>query len=134
MKEDISIVIVTYNRLEWLKKSLEKVLNQTEKFKEIIIVNNASNDGTKEYLNTIKEIKVLNMNSNLGGSGGFYAGMKYFIDNKFEGWLTIMDDDCLIEEKFVEKILKLKKNKKNSYTPFVYNIEDQELNRLFSKN
>ena len=134
MEENLSVIIVTYNRLEWIKKSLEKVLNQSLKFKEIIVVNNASTDGTGEYLNSLEGIKVLNMQTNLGGSGGFYTGMKFFIDNDFDGWVTLMDDDCLLEEKFVEKfLLKVKKDKKNSYIPFVFNIENKKVNRLFSK-
>ena len=46
----IACVIVTYNRLDLLKECVDACLNQTVKFSDIIIVNNASTDGTSKYL------------------------------------------------------------------------------------
>ena len=44
----ISIVIVTYNRLELLKKCLKKALSQ--KLADVIVINNASTDETENYI------------------------------------------------------------------------------------
>ena len=57
MKDKIGVVIVTYNRLEKLKIALKKFENQTKKQAYILVVNNASNDGTLEYLNDWKKNK-----------------------------------------------------------------------------
>ena len=46
-----SIVIVTFNALDYVKKCLESVLKNTSQHHEIIIVDNASEDPTREYLN-----------------------------------------------------------------------------------
>ena len=51
----IGVVIVTYNRLEKLKIALESYEKQKVKPKYILVVNNNSNDGTKEYLEQWKE-------------------------------------------------------------------------------
>lgn len=86
-------VIVTYNRLSYLKTTIAKSLEFG--FDEIIIINNASNDGSIEYLATLteKKIKVLNLPENSGGAGGFYAGLSY-VREKFEsGWVCLFDDD-----------------------------------------
>ena len=49
MKLNCCSVIVTYNRKELLCRSLEKNLEQTAG-QDIIIIDNASTDGTKELL------------------------------------------------------------------------------------
>ena len=50
----ICAIVVTYNRLELLKLTIERLLNQTRKLDEIIIINNASTDGTNEFLDGMK--------------------------------------------------------------------------------
>lgn len=94
----IGIVLVTFNRLDKLKKSLEQIINQTRKPEAMVIVNNASTDGTKEYLEAWSQnsygfaVEILNLPSNTGGSGGFYSGLeavlKYSVD-----WIWLQDDD-----------------------------------------
>ena len=44
---NISVVIPTYNRVQFLKRSIDAVINQTIKPFEIIIVDDGSNDGTE---------------------------------------------------------------------------------------
>ena len=74
-KIKIACVIVTYNRLEKLRKCLSCYENQSICPSEIIIVNNNSSDGTKEFLEQWKcldsSIKktVINLESNQGGAG-----------------------------------------------------------------
>ncbi len=84
-------VIVTYNRLLELKQCLEHVRQQSSKSFDILVVNNGSTDGTREFLAKEKDLKVINQD-NLGGSGGFYTGEKYALDNGYE-WVWLMDDD-----------------------------------------
>lgn len=49
----ISIYIPTHNRLELLKRAVGSVLNQTYKSIEVIICDDGSSDGTKEYLHNL---------------------------------------------------------------------------------
>jgi glycosyltransferase involved in cell wall biosynthesis len=62
----LSIVILTYNRLNSLKNCIDSVIKHTKSPYEIIVVNNNSNDGTKEYLDTLKNITALNLDNNYG--------------------------------------------------------------------
>ena len=52
MSKDVSVcaVIVTYNRLDVLKNSLAGIVAQTAKISTILVVDNNSTDGTREYL------------------------------------------------------------------------------------
>lgn len=99
---DICAVIVTFNRLECLKKALKKYEEQLKRPKYLLIVNNNSSDGTKEYLETWKqepsEIQkiVLHLPSNTGGAGGFHAGMEKALELDCD-WVWVSDDDAYPE-------------------------------------
>lgn len=49
----ISVYITTRNRRELLERAVESVLNQTKSAKEIIIVDDASSDDTKNFINSL---------------------------------------------------------------------------------
>lgn len=108
MKEPLlTIAIPTYNRLEKLKVSLKKVLDYTEGHDEIeiFVSDNASTDGTKEYVANIqKENRNLNYyrnETNLGFDGNFLNCFR-----KARGkYLWILSDDDWLMENAVKTVL-----------------------------
>ena len=92
-------VLVTYNRLDNLKIALQHYESQTNKNFTLVIVDNNSTDGTKQYLEAWKQTAsefqkdVIFLPSNSGGSGGFYTGEKYAMGLKPD-WLFVADDDA----------------------------------------
>lgn len=106
MKNKILAIVVTYNRLDDLKSCIECLRNQSYKDFDVIIINNGSTDGTKEWLDTQADLFVINQ-SNLGGAGGFYAGQKYAMDNGYE-WVWMMDDDGLADKDELFELMKYK--------------------------
>lgn len=108
-KIKIAAVIVTYNRIDLLKKVLKSFDEQSRHPDYIIIVNNASIDGTKEYLENWEnedvegQIKfVLHTKSNLGGSGGFYLGTEKAMQTDAT-WIWVSDDDAFPHSDVFEK-------------------------------
>lgn len=97
----LGTVIVTYNRLNLLKECIEACLKQTYSFEKIIVINNASTDGTEEYLNTLKHdnLMIINSEKNLGGAGGFYLGIKNAINQELD-YLLLIDDDAIIDKNY----------------------------------
>lgn len=92
-------VIVTYNRKSKLTIAIDSLLNQTAKPQKIIIIDNASTDGTTNYLkargyldNPLVDYRL--MDSNLGGSGGFHEGFKYALSQSGFDFITVSDDDA----------------------------------------
>lgn len=95
----IDVVVVTFNRLNKLKNTLSCYNNLSVKPRNIIVVNNNSSDGTKEYLDgwftieTTYRKHVIHLDNNIGGSGGFYEGQKYAMQLNPD-WIMISDDDA----------------------------------------
>lgn len=102
----IAAVIVTYNRLAKLPKTLETVLAQSYGCEWVVVVNNNSTDGTREFLDGLSDprLKVLHLDDNLGGAGGFEHGMAYGY-NLGADYVWIMDDDCYPEPRALEILL-----------------------------
>ena len=102
----LGVVIVTYNRLELLKECIYNCINQSYKFNKIIIVNNASSDGTEEYLRhlTYDNVVIVTSKENFGGAGGYYLGVKEA--NKYNlDYLLFIDDDAIIDENYNKNIV-----------------------------
>ncbi len=78
---DVSIIILTYNQLSFTKECLQSIEKYTKKIKyEVIIVDNASTDGTPEYLKSIRKsnanYKIILNSENLGYAGGNNLGIR----------------------------------------------------------
>lgn len=106
------VVIVTYNRIEKLQKTLSCYERQLKKIDTVIIVDNCSTDGTnkflKKYLTEKRnfKIKVLTMSENIGGAGGFFEGMKYAMQIGLD-WVYISDDDAYVDNSALTEIEKI---------------------------
>lgn len=73
----VSIIIPTYNLVSVFKECLNSVLNQDYRNTEIIVVDNASTDGTSTMiLEKFKTVILIRNNKNLGSTGGMNAGLK----------------------------------------------------------
>lgn len=94
MNKKIAAIIVTFNRKDLLVECIDNLKKQTIKLSEIIVVNNNSNDGTKEILTTIKGITVINLEKNIGGAGGFNIGLRYAYEKGYD-FFWAMDDDTM---------------------------------------
>lgn len=133
-KETICAVVVTYNRKKLLIECLESLLKQTYPLDAILIVDNASTDGTPELLKEkgyIKELPPKNLNQpwkkefimnnsfnnksikihyirmheNTGGAGGFHEGVKRGYEKGYD-WLWLMDDDTYPTTEALNELIK----------------------------
>jgi GT2 family glycosyltransferase len=90
--------VVTFNRKVLLGECLHSLLQQTRVPDCIYVIDNASSDGTTEYLKELgllehPRIRYQRLEHNSGGAGGFHAGLKAAYDAG-EDWIWIMDDDA----------------------------------------
>ena len=111
-------IVVTYNRKILLEQCLHSVLAQSIRPEKIIIIDNNSNDGTFSHLTSsglFNElcISYIHMDSNQGGAGGFYQGIKVASDQNIYDFFWCMDDDCIPEFNALEKLLSPVKSHEN---------------------
>lgn len=101
----LAAVIVTFNRLEKLKKAIASAL--AEPIDYVIVLNNKSSDGTEAWLNEEAKkdtrLHVVNHHENTGGAGGFYFGTKYAVEKTDADWLVLFDDDAYPAQGLVQK-------------------------------
>ena len=104
---NVVAVVVTYNRIEMLKKCISAIENQTYSC-DILIVNNASTDNTEEWIMSYSKSKdniiYYNTGENIGGAGGFNYGMRKAVESGYD-YVWIMDDDCIPNPDTLEKLM-----------------------------
>ena len=130
---DTAAVIVTYNRLDMLKKCLQAVLEQNDNDYNVLVVDNASTDNTAAYGKSIQDPRLiyLNTGANLGGAGGFHFGMKeaFFMGAR---WVWIMDDDVIPDKNALKELHAAKNSisdkKKAYFASCVYGLDGCAMN------
>jgi len=101
----ICAAVVTFNRKALLEECLTALLNQTRRLDEIILIDNASTYGTEELIKTrFADITYVKLPQNIGGSGGFYEGIKLAYE-KGRDWIWVMDDDAIPVADALEKLI-----------------------------
>ena len=88
--QPIAAVVVTYNRKELLARCIACLRGQQGAGCDILVVDNASTDGTAELLKTLAgpDLQSLNPGRNLGGAGGFALGVEAAVEAGYETvWL-----------------------------------------------
>lgn len=98
-------VVVTYNRRELLKKCITCLLTQNGTACDVLVVDNASSDGTAEMVQAMAESRIFyrNTGANLGGAGGFNFGIRWAVEEKYD-YVWVMDDDCLPNSDALSKL------------------------------
>lgn len=105
----LAVVLVTYNRIQDLKIALKKYEEQLVLPEYVLVVNNASTDGTKEYLDkwytipaSFEKVLIHNFN-NEGGSGGFYLGIQKALTLNCD-YIFLADDDAFADSLMIKYV------------------------------
>lgn len=123
-------VVVTFNRPQVLSRCLRGMEAQTRPPDRILVVNNGSTDDTLEVLaREFPKVEVLSLAENLGGGGGFEAGMRHAIAEGFDlAWLT--DDDPVPEPVALETILAVEETRAENRPAVLCSVQfDPELDK-----
>ncbi|MEC8981723.1 MAG: glycosyltransferase [SAR324 cluster bacterium] len=86
----VTVILPSWNRADWLKKSIDSVLEQTFRDFELIVVDDASTDSTQEILTSYSgKIRSITFSKNLGVSAARNAAVK----NCDSEWIAFLDSD-----------------------------------------
>lgn len=99
MKEPqrVCAVVLTYNRQALLRECLDALVAQTRVPDHVLVVDNASTDGTAELLRAeYPGVEVRSLPRNVGAAGGFHACLET-AHALGSGWIWLMDDDVIPE-------------------------------------
>jgi rhamnopyranosyl-N-acetylglucosaminyl-diphospho-decaprenol beta-1,3/1,4-galactofuranosyltransferase len=128
--ERIAAIVVTYNRKQLLSECLDSLLGQTRALDGLYIIDNASTDGTGEYLrdwgfgspaDRRRHERYVRMPENAGGAGGFAEGMVCAAGAGFD-WLWLMDDDVVAAPDALEVLVRTKETLQAVHDgPFILN-------------
>lgn len=114
----VAALVVTFNRLDLLKRCVAALKGQTRAPEEIIIVDNGSTDGTREWLASQSGLTIL-LQSNVGSAGGQATGMEHAIAAGYQ-WVWAMDDDVVPRRSCLERLLRCVDEEVTMVAPRVY--------------
>ena len=104
----IAAIVITHNRKQLLSRCLDAIEAQTRRPDVVYVVDNASTDGTADFLKSRQEaipMEIISIPENMGGSGGFYTGIKAAHQAGLYDYFWIMDDDGVPADDCLEQLL-----------------------------
>lgn len=102
MKQKVTIVIPNYNGKHFMEPCLASLEKQTEKDFRILVVDNASSDGSLEYMKEhYPEIDVIALDKNYGFSKAVNVG----IQNSKTPYVILLNNDTTVDEHYVEEMV-----------------------------
>jgi GT2 family glycosyltransferase/2-polyprenyl-3-methyl-5-hydroxy-6-metoxy-1,4-benzoquinol methylase/tetratricopeptide (TPR) repeat protein len=96
-----SIVIVTYNQLDFTIRCLESIRMTTDEEIEIIVIDNGSTDGTPEYLESLRDVRLIKNQSNRG----FPAAANQGIELSRGRQILLLNNDTIVTTGWLRRLL-----------------------------
>ncbi|TXK94933.1 hypothetical protein BMR11_14435 [Methylococcaceae bacterium CS5] len=106
----ILIIIVTWNKKEYVIDLLNSlsVINFPREQLDILVIDNASNDGTVEALEAqFDDIEIIRNAENIGGTGGFNTGLAWAFDqpdSRYD-YLWLLDNDVVVHKNALSELV-----------------------------
>ena len=98
----VSVTLITYNSGRFIRRCLESVLAQDYPNLEIVVIDNASNDGTEDILDQFEDrCEIVYNEENIG----FAAAQNQAIGLSSGDWVLTLNPDVLLEEDFVSALM-----------------------------
>ncbi|MCK5611736.1 glycosyltransferase family 2 protein [Candidatus Pacearchaeota archaeon] len=118
MNVDLTVIIPTYNRPDDLETVLNSIMAQTERPKEVLIVDDSSNELIENLCKKMsdnlheKNINLLYIRNNRERSSAIARNIG--IEHCTGNIVMFLDDDVILEKEYIKQILKVYKEKPNA--------------------
>lgn len=102
----VAAIICNYNKVDYVKKCIHSLQKQTFPVAAIYLVDNASTDGTPHIIQNLfgDEVRILSLSQNLGGAGGFNAGLREAERLGYHAYL-LLDNDVVLQKDTVAQLV-----------------------------
>ncbi len=112
MKNRVFIIIPVHNRLAYTKRCLSSLENQTYKNFEVIVVDDGSTDGTKEYIeNKYPFWTILKGDGNLWWTRSIHDGICFALKYSKKGdFILMINNDCYAKNNYLNESVKASVN------------------------
>ena len=98
----VSVTIVTYHSGRYIKRCLESILAQKYPSKEVVVIDNASTDGTVDILEQYEDrCKIVYNGDNIG----FAAAQNQAIGLSSGDWVLTLNPDVLLAPNFIHALV-----------------------------
>ena len=120
---EISIIVLTFNSIKFIKSCLDSVLAQDYKCLEVIVIDNGSIDGTVTFIKEeYPQLRLIENRNNLGAAKARNQG----IEVSKGDWILTLDCDIILEKDFLKKIIEFisaSGGSVGSFQPKILNID-----------
>lgn len=109
MSEAVRVVavVVAWNRRELVVETLRALRSQTEPLHRIVVIDNASTDGSADVIREgFPEVALTTLPTNTGGAGGFTVGIERALTVHDAELVWLMDDDTVPDPRALEELLR----------------------------
>lgn len=101
-KDTVSVTLVTYNSGRFIKRCLESVLEQQYPEMEVVVIDNASTDGTVDILEQFADrCRIYYNDKNLG----FASAQNQAIELATGSWILTLNPDVLLQSNFIQALV-----------------------------
>lgn len=106
---DLDVMILTYNRSDFLKIALKAICESTATWNRTVVLNNASTDNTLDIVKEVqreypkRKIEIITNEVNLGNVGNFKRSQE-IASNKY---VAIFHDDDAVHPEYIDRAMKL---------------------------
>ncbi|MED1420458.1 glycosyltransferase family 2 protein [Bacillus smithii] len=105
MNFKIAVVICNWNKKYWLTQCIQSLLKSSLGSFELIVVDNASTDGSvgaimEQFGN---KVNIIVNKENKGGSGGFNTGIRIALEKGYK-YIHLLDNDVIVDPKAIEEL------------------------------
>ena len=99
----VTIIIPNYNGKHFMEPCLQSLANQTCSEFQILVVDNASSDGSIEYMReNYPDIELISLNQNYGFSAAVNVGIRH----STTPYVLLLNNDTTVAPEFVDEMIK----------------------------
>lgn len=104
----VTIVIVNWNKRDYVIKLLDSLQQITYDNHTIVLVDNASTDGSVDAINAHPlAVTLLENQENLGGTGGFNTGLSYAVETLSQDYIWMLDNDAEVLPETLSELIRV---------------------------